>query len=247
MPLLSPDRIIGPFRGIVTDFGGDIGLTSDFYPAPNSRGLCVLIPPWKVEADFFKLVRKRTHEAGYSCLEYKISSALLSPDYKYTHDAFKEVIDRVRFDIDKMVNQYGFKRVQVIGISVGCVEAAMIANYNNHVNRLVLVAPGCDLAQSMWYGLKTQNIRRLFEKQGITLDYLIGAWRDLAPENNFHGLKGKEIEIYLSRYDVNIPYRFGKRLVEQMEAHGLNIHVHENRYLGHYLTVLNYLWKGKIR
>ncbi len=247
MSLLSPDRIIGPFRGIVTDFGGDVGLTSDFYPAPHSKGLCVLIPPWKVEADFFKLVRKRIYEAGYSCLEYKIASALLSPDYRYTHDAFKEVIDHVRLDIDKMVHQHGYKQVQVIGISIGCVEAAMIANNNDYVTRLVLVAPGCDLAQSMWYGLKTQNIRRLFEKQGITLEFLKEAWRDLAPENNFQGLKGKEIEIHLSKYDVNIPYRFGKRLVEQMIAHGLDPHVHENKYLGHYLTVLNYLWKGKIR
>lgn len=247
MSLLSPDRIIGPFRSNVTEFGGDVGLTSELFEAPNAKGLCVLIPPWKVEGDFFKMVRKRAYEAGYSCLEYNIESALLSPDYKYTHDAFKEVIDRVRLDIDNMVDQHGFKQVQVIGISIGCVEAAMIANHNDHVTRLVLVAPGCDLAQSMWYGLKTQNIRQLFEKQGITLDFLIEAWKDLAPENNFQGLKGKEVEIYLSKYDVNIPYRFGKRLVDQMLAHGLKPYVYENKYLGHYLTVLRYLWRGKIK
>ena len=247
MSILSPDRIIGPFRGIVTDFGGDIGLTSNFYPAPNSKGLCVLIPPWKVKTDFFVLIRKRIYEAGYSCLEYKIESALLSPDYKYTHDAFKEVIDSVRLDIDKMTDQYGFKQVQVIGISIGCVEAAMIANFNKNVSKLVLVAPGCDLAQSMWYGLKTRNIRKLFEEQGITLDFLVEVWRDLAPENNFLGLKGKEIEVYLSQSDVNIPYRFGKRLVDQMKLHGLTPDIYENKYLGHYLTVLDYLWKGKIK
>jgi hypothetical protein len=73
------------------------------------------------------------------------------------------------------------------------------------------------------------------------------AWRDLAPENNFDGLKGKEIEIYISKCDVNIPYRFGKKLVDRMVAHGLNPLVNENKYLGHYLTVLRYLWRGEIR
>jgi hypothetical protein len=247
MVILSPDRIIGPFRGKVTDFGGDIGLTNDFYPVPSSRVLCVLIPPWKTEADYYKLVRKRIHKAGYSCLEYKIASSLLSPDYEYTRNAFKEVIDGVKSGIENMVRQYAFTEVQVIGVSIGCVEAAMIANHNPHVNKLVLVAPGSDLAESMWYGLKTQNVRRLFEERGITLSFLKKAWRDIAPENNFDGLKGKEIEIYISKCDANIPYRFGKKLVDRMVAHGLHPRVNENKYLGHYLTVLKYLWSGDIR
>jgi pimeloyl-ACP methyl ester carboxylesterase len=245
--IISPDRIIGPFRGKVTDFGGDIGLTSDLYPVSGSKVLCVLIPPWKTEADYYKLVRKRIHKAGYSCLEYKITSLLISPDYKYTDTAFKEVIRDVKSGIENMVHQYAFEEVQVIGVSIGCIEAAMIANHNPHVTKLVLVAPGSDLAESMWYGLKTQNVRRLFEKQGITLTFLKNAWRDLAPENNFHGLDGKEIEIYISKCDINIPYRFGKRLADAMIAHGLKPRVYENKYLGHYLTVLKYLWKGEIK
>ncbi len=245
--IFSPDRIIGPFRGKVTDFGGDIGLTSDFYPVPGSRVLCVLVPPWKAEADYYKLVRKRVFEAGYSCLEYKIASSLLSPDYEYTRNAFKEVISRVRSGIEGMVQQHAFKEVQVIGVSIGCIEAAMIANHNSHVTKLVLVAPGSDLAESMWYGLKTQNVRHLFEEQGITLDFLKEAWYDLAPEHNFDGLKGKEIEIYISKCDVNIPYRFGRKLADEMMAYGLNPRVSENRYLGHYLTVLKYLWNGEIK
>ncbi len=247
MTMFSPDRIIGPFRGKVTDFGGDIGLTSDFYPVPGSQVLCVLMPPWKAGADYYKFVRKRTYKAGYSCLEYKIVSSLLSPDYEYTRNAFKEVVDHVKIDIDRMVHQYSFKKVQVIGASIGCIEAAMIANHNPHVTKLVLVAPGNDLAEPMWYGLKTQNVRRLFEEQGITLPFLKETWRDLAPEQNFNGLKGKEIEIYISKCDINIPYRFGKRLVDQMVAQGLNPHVNENKYLGHYLTVLKYLLTGEIR
>lgn len=245
--IFSPDRIIGPFRGTVTEFGGDVGLKSDFHHAPDSKGLCVLIPPWKTEADYYKLVRKRIRSAGYSCLEYKISSSLLSPDHEYTRNAFKEVSDTVKSDIEKMVHEYGFKEVQVIGVSIGCIEATMVANHNPAVKKLVLVAPGNGLAEPMWYGLKTQNIRRLFEQKGIDLPFLKNAWRDLAPENNFDGLKGKEIEIYISQSDVNIPYRFGRKLADGMISQGLKPKVYENRYLGHYLTVLNYLWRGEIR
>ncbi len=247
MTIFSPDRIIGPFRGKVTDFGGEIGLKRDFYPMHGSTTLCVLVPPWKAGADYYKMVRKRISDAGYSCLEYKISSSLLSPDYKYTRDSFREVVRDVRADIEKMVTEHSFEKVQVIGVSIGCIGAAMIAGHNPHVSKLVLVAPGNDLAESMWYGLKTQNVRKLFEKQGITLPFLKDAWHDLAPENNFTGLKGKEIEIYISKSDINIPYRFGKKLVTGMQAHGLAPHISENRYLGHYLTVVSYLLKGKIK
>ena len=247
MTAFSPDRIIGPFRGKVTDFGGDIGLTSDFYAVPDSRVLCVLIPPWKADADYYKLVRNRIFKAGYSCLEYKIASSLLSPDHEYTRNSFKEVVASIRLGIESMVSQHAFSQVQVIGVSIGCIEATMIANHNPHVTKLVLVAPGSDLAESMWYGIKTQNVRRLFEKQGITLPFLKEAWHDLAPENNLDGMKGKEIEIYISKYDVNIPYRLGKKLVDRMVGCGLDPHVNENKYLGHYLTVLKYLWNGEIR
>jgi hypothetical protein len=247
MTLLSPDRIIGPFRGKVTDFGGDIGLKSDFYHVPGSEILCVLIPPWKTQADHYKPVRKRIGDAGFSCLEYKIASSLLSPDHAYTLAAFKEVEANIRAGMEETVRKYGFKQVQVIGLSIGCIEAVMVSVHNPHVAKVVLVAPGCDLAESMWHGLKTQNIRQLFEDKGITLEFLKEAWRDLAPERDFEGLKGKEVELYISKYDVNIPYRFGKRLADQMKAYGITTHVYENKYLGHYLTVLKYLKKGKIR
>ncbi|MCR4311157.1 MAG: alpha/beta hydrolase [Candidatus Taylorbacteria bacterium] len=239
--------IIGPLRGKVTEFGGDVGLTSEFHLVLDAKMLCVLIPPWKTTADYYRLMRKRIHSAGYSCLEYKISSSLLSPDYKYTHRAFREVIDKVRVDIEKMVREYAFKKVQVIGVSIGCIEAAMITNHNPLVTKVVLVAPGSNLAESMWYGLKTRNLRSLFEQQGIDLPFLKNEWRDLAPENNFDGFKGKEIEIYLSQCDVNIPYRFGRKLADGMISQGLKPKVYENKFLGHYLTVLSYLWKGEIR
>ncbi len=247
MTLLSPDRIISPLRGNVTEFGGEIGLTSDFYHLPGSNTLCVLIPPWKAESDYYKPVRKRIREAGYSCLEYQIASSLISPDHEYTSTSFKQVRDDIRAGIDKIVEQHGFKRVQVIGVSIGCIGAVMVADHNPHVTKLVLVAPGSNLAEPMWYGLKTQNVRKIFEKNGVTLDFLKEAWRDLAPEHNFSGLTGKEIEIYISKYDVNIPYRFGRKLADGMIAQGLKPVVHENRYLGHYLTVLKYLFRGKIK
>lgn len=242
----SPDRFIGLFRGKVTDFGGAIGLRSKFHEVPKPKGLYVIIPIWKDGTDYYKLIRKRIRLLGYSCIEYRIASALLSPDYKYTDQAFKEVINQVRLDIEKMVAEKAFKEVKVIGFSVGCIEAAMIANYNPYVTKLVLVAPGNCLAESMWYGLKTRNIKQLFEKQGIDLPFLKKAWKDLAPENNFHGLAGKEIEIYLSKCDINIPYRLGRKLADAMIAHGLKPKVYENKYLGHYLTVSKYLLMGKI-
>ena len=156
------DRLIGAFRGTVDDFGGDLGLSSELSLEPGSTGLCVLMPPWKTEADYYKPVRKRIRARGYSCLEYRVTSSLISPDHTYTAHSFMAIRDQAVADIERLVREHGFTAVQVIGVSIGCVEAAMVANSSPHVTKAVLVAPGNCLAESLWHGLKTRNVRALF-------------------------------------------------------------------------------------
>jgi len=56
---------------------------------------------------------------------------------------------------------------------------------------------------------------------------------------NLKNLKGKTVYVYLSRADKVIPYRTGKKLVEKMQENDINVILKENRYLGHYGTIIN--------
>lgn len=125
-------------------------------------------------------------------------------------------------------------------MSLGAVNATMVANHNPAVNQVILLAPGHCLAESLWTGALTEHLRKEFEGQGINLPQLIKHWKDLKPENNIDGLKGKRISVYLAKNDEAIKYPCGKDLVEAMRREGLEPKVTESSWLGHYGTLLKY-------
>ena len=146
-------------------------------------------------------------------------------------------------EINHFKKKYNLIKIDLIGLSIGCVGALLVANNNPDVRRIELVAPGNCLAESVWYGIRTINLRRDYEKRGITMDFLKKHWKNLAPENNLNGLEGKEISVYISKSDQIIPYKLGHKLVEKMHEKGLKPKVFVNKFRGHYGTVVGFLLK----
>lgn len=221
-------------------------LTSKFECGNIPQTLYVLIPPWRGRTDYFRLVRSKIKKAGQSYLEYKISSRTLSSDHEQTRVLFEDVRRNITNDLEKSDNDYHFKKVVLIATSIGCVEALMVANNNPLVNKIILIAPGNCLAESLWKGIRTKSLRKSLEQKGVTLDFLKDHWRNLAPENNIEGLTGKELVIYLSKADKIIPFELGNILIEKMRAKGLNPLIIENHFLGHFGTVIQYLLRPVI-
>ena len=164
----------------------------------------------------------------------------MSPDHESTVRYYKGIQERVSEDLNELRQWYGFSEINLIGISLGCVNALMVANHNPLVDKINLVVPGHCLAESMWNGVRTQKMRQAFEDNGVTLEQLKEYWHDLAPENNIDGLEGKGITVRISLADKVIPHYCGKSLIESMEKLGLNPVVRENSYLGHYCTVVSF-------
>lgn len=130
-------------------------------------------------------------------------------------------------------------------MSLGCVNAAMVANKNPRVNTLILVVPGNSLAESLWRGIGTTKLKQQIKKHGISLEKLEKDWKDLAPENNISGLVGKNIEIHISKSDKVIPYNNGYDLIKDMRRTGLKPKIFKNKNLGHYLTVSQFVLEEK--
>jgi pimeloyl-ACP methyl ester carboxylesterase len=237
---ISVDRVVNQFIAPKKYLDSQELITSEFYEVNNPRGLYVLIPSWRGRLDYYALIRRKLMKEGYSCIEYSSAPRMLSSDYQMTVELFEEVKNFVSEQIRKLVQEYQLKEVNIIGTSIGCVEALMIANHNEIIKKVVLVAPGCCLAESMWKGIRTQEIRKNMEVKGITLTFLKEQWKTLAPENNIDGLLGKEITVYLSKSDEIIPYELGLQLVQKMKENNLAPLVKENTFFGHYLTILNY-------
>src|SRR3989338_6816859 len=216
------DRIISSFESIPKVAGHfDIyvlerQIQRQFDYFEGSKKLYVYLPHWGDGLGYLKNLRKVILERKQSINAYGFPRKVLSSDWRLTLDCFETLRANVQADILRLKNKYGFSEIIVLANSLGCVHACMFANRDPIINKLYLLTPGHDLAESMWHGLRTQFLRREFENRGTDLMQLKKHWHDLAPENNLN-LKGVETHIYLSRSDQIIPYRFGAQLVENMQ------------------------------
>ena len=205
--------------------------------------LYVVIPYCKASLSQapMRVLSERIVKAGYSCLSYEFPTNILSQDIYKTREAFLKIKKDIRKEIKRIKKFYTFKEITIIGISLGCVNATMIADNNKDIDNICLVVPGDSLAFCLWNGVATVDIKEKIEKQNISLKTLERVWKKLAPKNNLSYQKNKHIEIYISRTDDVIPYESGKRLVEEMKKKGLNPEIFTNNKLGHYLTPVKFI------
>ena len=237
---LSFDKLIARFSKPINHFSRKVHVSSQLKLIPKSKELYVLVPPWHSKFDCYRIVRSKIKSMGYSYLEYKINSSLLSSDYQTTKKEFNAITHRIVSDIHNLKEDFKFVEIVIVGVSIGCIETMMVANNNHDITKVILVVPGNCLAESMWEGVRTANIRKIFEHKSFTLDFLKHNWKTLAPENNLEGLKDKKIEIYLSKSDAVIPYKLGYKLVLAMRDKGLKPLLKENKLLGHYGTAISF-------
>ena len=193
-----------------------------------------------------KILFRRLCKKGYSCLYYCISGSVLSPDVNETIRYFNLVKDQIRSDISELKTKHNFKKVDIISSSLGAVSVCLVANNNDYVDNIFLIVPGSCLASSLWNGIRTQNLRKIYENQKINQEELKNIWATLAPKNNINELRNKNIFISISKSDKVIPYVFGKEFASLVkDLYPNNTIIKENNFLGHFVTVIKYYFFSK--
>jgi hypothetical protein len=200
----------------------------------RSKELYVFFPPWHNKFKDNKILRRKILQSGSSFLEYAFNGHVLSSDYKLSLKYFKKINKEILKEIKKFKKEYHSVKINFIGVSLGCINEFMVANTLKKINKFVVIVPGHCLAESLWKGIKSRKIRREFEERGISLEKLKKYWKELSPQSNLRNINAEETLVYLSKADKVIPYYCGKRLVKKMKG----VELHENRFFGHYLTIL---------
>lgn len=212
-----------------------------FFLSQKSNDLYVMLPSWGFH--HAEQYGKKIAKLGHSFLGYEFPVGILNTNAHDTRRYFEMLRDRAVDDIRKLREKYHFINVHLIGISLGCVHASMVSSIYPEFKTVTLVTPGHCLADSLWYGIRTQHLKKEYERKGVTLSQLKDEWKVLAPEHSTTGVTNARVKVYLSYSDTVIPYRFGKRLVEVMQNRGLRPEVVENAHLGHYGTAITYYMK----
>ncbi len=239
---LSIDEIITNVRDRLSEATIVRKLGKYFFHSKSEK-LYVIAPYWQATISQFpmRILKKRILQAGYSCLIYQFPIKILSENVNLTEEYFKEIEKEIKKDIFEIKEKHKFKEIIMLGMSLGCVNALMVSNQNQDVNRVILVVPGDSLSDSLWRGVGTRKLRNQIAKHHINLKELEKDWQDLDPKNNINGLAGKEIEVYLSKADKIIPYKNGSYLVKDIKNIGISPVVIKNKSLGHYFTLLKFV------
>ena len=243
---VSLDEIITDVRDNIPNISIVRKIGKHFFHGGHSK-LYVITPYWqaKVSDIPMRILKNRILRAGHSCLIYQFPIKILSENVHLTEKYFKEVQEDIKKEIERMKNAYNFSEIIVVGISLGCVNALMVANKNINVDKVILVVPGDSLSDSLWRGVGTRKLKNQIKRHHINLKELENDWKYLDPKNNIDGLFGKELEIYLSRSDKVIPYTNGNHLVKDIRDIGLNPTIIKNNKLGHYFTPLGFILFNK--
>jgi len=216
-----------------------------FKHVEGAKKMVVILPARNNALLLTKFLCWRINRSGSSCLYYSFPNELLSPDTKSTLKGFMDKKEEIRRDISEVKDNFGYEDVDLVAPSLGVVSAMLIANDNKDINRLFLVVPGSCLAASLWHGIRTQKLKKIYEKNGIDCDKLQELWKELAPKNNIDSLQDKSINVYISKSDKVIPYEYGKEFADCLVGKCKKLKVEENPILGHYLSVVKFYFFNK--
>lgn len=191
----------------------------------NKDVLCVFCPPWHIGRFATTFLRKRLYKKKYSFLTYDIHPDVFSSDYISTRRYLEKIISKINRDINFYKKKYNFKKIYIIGISLGCLYAI---NYS--------------LEDSLWTGYTTQNIKyAMIENYNINYKILSDEWKSLSPYEKIKNLKNKEVVIFASKRDCLTSYKGALKLINILEKNKINLKKKINLYLGHYATIAKFL------
>ena len=210
----------------------------------NKKDIVILVPHWPAPTYFFNLVEK-TIPRNFGYLSYYYTRDLLNPNPSLTKKYFLSFINKIIHDLREL-NRIKKRNFYMYGHSLGGLFCMIVADKID-IKKLVLIAPGYNLAECFWNGNKTQDLKKIMEQDGITLKKLKILWKEISPDYYFKNkaIKSKYL-IKLAKKDTIIPYKNGVKLVDLFKQKNIdfklkidNIFTHEFKLISEAIFPIN--------
>lgn len=210
-----------------------------FVHAPHSDELTIVFPPWHTPQWFSRHIKQQLLDKRSNALIYEFNPLLLNKDIIKVKKSFEYIALHIPEDVRQIQNHQPIRAINLLGLSIGSVALCITAEKLPRFDNVTLVAPGNDLAVSMWDGWRTRRLRNSLKAEGYKLTELQREWDDLAPQAHVETLKGHTVHIVLAKQDRFIPFQYGKDLFDKL--HQLNPGTTCNiSPFGHIATILRY-------
>jgi hypothetical protein len=237
---LAKDAYVAPQEAYITSTGSPF--YKEIYGA-NNKNVVILTAPWHVTPDQLRPIARNLAERGFYTAVYTYGDDVLSPDVERTVTDLTEIRDHICGDIKKLQEQDETRKFAVFGASLGTVVGMMVTNNAPEVSKVVLNTTGADIAESVWsWSLDARDgFKQKLVDKNISKEQLVERWASISPVNNLNNLQGKEVLVYLSALDEDIPFTEGLRLVDTLREHNIRTRVRKNLFSDHHqATKINY-------
>lgn len=162
---------------------------------------------------------------------------MLSPNIGRTIQSLRQAVVDGR-QLIRIAQREGYRKISVLGISLGSWVAGLIAAHDPAVQKASLLLTGGDLAEMVWTGGATRHMRASFEGR-IELSDLKRAWAPLNLERYVDRLARPEldIQIVLANRDQVVMPSLSERFVQLLQGAGSSPDV-KRLNCGHYSLTL---------
>ena len=162
---------------------------------------------------------------------------MLSPNLGRTIQSVRQAVLDGR-ELVAILQRRGYRKVSVLGISLGSWVAGLIAAHEPKVTKAALLLTGGSLADMVWTGIATRHIRANLDGK-IALCELRRAWAPLSLESYANRLArpGLELHLLLATRDTVVLPALSESLVDELDRLGARSHV-TRMNCGHYSLAL---------
>lgn len=135
-----------------------------------------------------------------------------SSDGKFENKLMSKEVADIKYAIDFLEKEYGFRRLILIGHSTGATDAALYAHKDKRITKLVLSGAVSNLKQAVRYDFTDQQVYDFWSKGHITYN---------RPGHWVHGKKLKKA-FYDEFFTLDIPRAMKKYKRPLLLVHGEN-------------------------
>lgn len=212
---------------------------------PTGNYLTVLFPPWHGASVPFTLLQQRLVRKESAVLRYDFHHNILTANTKQVLESFRYIQKTVSGDLHKIVAEYGYNSVKLIGVSLGNLALSMVASYYPTISEATLVVGANKLAPSVWEGMRTQDIRRQLVSQGFDQTGLETVWQELEPARYAKAFSGKPVRFVTSDNDKVILSSNQQQLVDAFLKAGAKVQ-QTHKQVGHIMSIIEYSLYGRL-
>lgn len=220
-----------------------------WFPAPKDAGrVLVVLPQWNAGPDGHVGLAKLLNRFGISALRLSMAyhaermpPELQRADYHVSsnigrtiHAVRQSVLD-TRACMD-WLNQRGYRRIGVLGTSLGSCVASIAAAHDQRVETGIFNHVSMYFSDVVWTGLPTQHVRRAFGDQ-VSQDELRRYWSVISPAPFLSRIRDRGMRSLLiwARHDTSFLPVYSQQALKSFRELGMR---HEVFTLpcGHYTT-----------